>query len=208
MTLKPDIKVRWDHGTAYDFLSSLHVLHFPDEFGLRGAWAAGVRSRLPNEVRDFLEVVIGNFNIPLAWINSLPEPKDAATALVALKHIPRWLAGNTAPQPGGFRGMPGAAAEDHRARHLESGNPGRADVDLAASRQGAARDPGPVNEKRAGEILNLYAAPAKFGGQYLDALETYYKVFFSEEEKRIAPKLKQALEKDQKIKAEQGTSTT
>ena len=62
MATKQPIKVFWDQGTAYDFLTSLYVLHFPDEFGLRGAWAAGVRSRLPNEAREFLEKIVGNFN--------------------------------------------------------------------------------------------------------------------------------------------------
>ena len=33
----------WDLGTAYDFFISLHVLHNPDKFGLRGSWAAALR---------------------------------------------------------------------------------------------------------------------------------------------------------------------
>ncbi|MFN2143877.1 MAG: ArsR/SmtB family transcription factor [Anaerolineales bacterium] len=205
MTLRPDIKVRWDHGTAYDFLSSLHVLHFPDEYGLRGAWAAGVRSRLPNEVREFLESVIGNFNIPLDWISRLPEPKDAATMLVALKRIPsgEWLSE--------LRLSP-VDLEECLALLQQTTDRGSWDQETLEELmwiwRRAGKDqrviPGPVNEKRAADILNLYAAPAKFGGQYLDALETYYKVFFSEEEKRITPKLNQALAKAQKANAEQG----
>ena len=64
MATNQEIKILWDQGTAYDFFTSLYVLHFPDEFGLRGAWAAGVRSRLPSKARDFLEVIVGNFNPP------------------------------------------------------------------------------------------------------------------------------------------------
>ena len=37
----------WQTGTAYDLFASLQVLHRPQEFGLRRAWAAGVRARLP-----------------------------------------------------------------------------------------------------------------------------------------------------------------
>ena len=45
----------WNIGTAYDLLISLHVLHQPDRFGLRPAWAAGVRNRLQPDERRFLQ---------------------------------------------------------------------------------------------------------------------------------------------------------
>ena len=48
-------QISWDMGTGYDFFVSLLVLHHPAKFGLRGAWAAGVRSRLAQEEREFLE---------------------------------------------------------------------------------------------------------------------------------------------------------
>ena len=50
---KPSI--RWSLGTAYDLFASLHVLHHPERFGLRPAWAAGVRSRLSVLQRSILE---------------------------------------------------------------------------------------------------------------------------------------------------------
>jgi DNA-binding transcriptional ArsR family regulator len=208
MKLNPNIKLQWDHGTAYDFLSSLYVLHFPDEFGLRGAWAAGVRSRLPNEAREFLEIVIGNFNIPLDWISSLSEPKDAATALLALKRIPHgeWL--------DELRLSP-VDSEECLAllqQTSQSGSWNQETVEeLIWTWRHASSEkrviPGPVTEKRAAGVLELYADPGKFGRYYLDGLETYYKVFFSEEEKRILPKLEQALEKNRKLIAETGTET-
>ncbi len=149
MTLNPDIKVQWDHGTAYDFLSSLYVLHFPDEYGLRGAWAAGVRSRMPNEVRDFLEVVIGDFNIPLAWINSLPEPKDAATALVALKQIPMMSGWQNCVSARWTRRNVWRCSSDQQARTWNQ----ETLEELIWIWQRAGKDqrviPGPVNEKRA-----------------------------------------------------------
>ena len=40
-------RISWDIGTAYDFFVSLHILHHPSDFGVRAAWAAGMRSRLP-----------------------------------------------------------------------------------------------------------------------------------------------------------------
>ena len=49
---KEELKISWDMGTAYDFFASLKVLHYPAKFGVRGAWAAGVRSRLSQNDRD------------------------------------------------------------------------------------------------------------------------------------------------------------
>ena len=45
----------WEAGTAYDLFISLLVLHDPGRVGLRAAWAAGVRSRLPGAERAFLK---------------------------------------------------------------------------------------------------------------------------------------------------------
>ena len=53
ITFQP--KLLWDIGTAYDFFVGLKVLHEPTTFGLRAAWAAGMRSRLPAEARETLE---------------------------------------------------------------------------------------------------------------------------------------------------------
>src|SRR4030067_2325449 len=81
-------KILWDWGTAYDLFASLHVLHHPEKFGVRGSWAAGVRSRLSPVQRTALEDAQGLFfNNPLAWVHSLPETKDAATVLRTLDQL-------------------------------------------------------------------------------------------------------------------------
>src|SRR5688572_17960378 len=84
----PQPTLLWDLATAYDLFISLHVLHHPNQYELRGAWAAGVRSRLPAAERDYIEqaveVVIG----PLHWIHALPAPKDGATVLRELAAVP------------------------------------------------------------------------------------------------------------------------
>jgi len=49
MNKQPNIL--WENGSAYDLFVSLRVIHNPDEFGLRPSWAAGVRSRLPTQLR-------------------------------------------------------------------------------------------------------------------------------------------------------------
>ena len=84
MSTNEEQLIRWDIGTAYDFFASLVVLHNPERYGLRGSWAAGVRSRLPAAERETLpscwEVLW-----PMRWVYTLPAPKDAATALAVLE---------------------------------------------------------------------------------------------------------------------------
>jgi DNA-binding transcriptional ArsR family regulator len=205
MAPNSNIQIRWDHGTAYDFFSSLHVLHFPDDFGLRGAWAAGVRSRLTNEARDFFEIVINNFNIPLNWVHELAAPKDASTALLALKRIPvgeRLAALKLSPVDSDACFI--LLAEVMSARIWEPAELNQLVRLWRNARPNQRVVPGPVSEERAAKVLDMYADPVGFGEKYLNALETYYQVFFSEEEKRIAPKLETALEKARKAVSAQG----
>jgi DNA-binding transcriptional ArsR family regulator len=205
MALTPNTKIIWEHGTAYDFLTSLHVLHFPDEFELRGAWAAGVRSRLPAEARDFLEGVVSNHNSPLDWIHSVPEPRDAATVLVSLKRLP------AEDRLAALRLSPLDTAECHEllANVRQAGRWQQADLDALVrlwrnAGPGSRVVPGPVSEARARKVLDLHADRHSFGERFLPALESYFQVFFSEEEKRIAPLLEQALAKAQKTAAAEG----
>ncbi len=90
MTDKQSISptITWDFGTAYELFISLHVLHEPDYFGIRPSYAAGVRSRIPAPERKLLEEVYPLTGVPLKWLHSLPAPKDAVSALWALKQIP------------------------------------------------------------------------------------------------------------------------
>ena len=58
-------QLSWNYGSAFDLFTSLHVLHQPARFGLRAAWAAGVRSRLSGEDRETLEQAEAALWIPL-----------------------------------------------------------------------------------------------------------------------------------------------
>ncbi len=73
--------LRWNSGTAYDLFISLLALHHAADFGLRPNWTAGVRQRLTVPQREFLECVFSFASVPLDWISSLPEPKDALPVL-------------------------------------------------------------------------------------------------------------------------------
>ena len=79
------VKITWQSGTGNDFFVSLYVLNHAGEFGLRPSWAAGVRSRLPADQRDFLEQSQRFLRVPLTWLASLPQAKrDAKDVLSEL----------------------------------------------------------------------------------------------------------------------------
>ena len=81
----------WDIGTAYELFVSLHVLHEPEFYELRPSWAAGIRYRISLPERTFLEEVAPFLRSPqkqLNWVYHLPAPKDAHTALHALRLLP------------------------------------------------------------------------------------------------------------------------
>lgn len=78
----------WDIGTAYDLFVSMKAIHQPLSYGIRASWAAGVRSRLPMELRETLELTSTAIHLPLHWLYSLPQPKNAATVLTHLEKIP------------------------------------------------------------------------------------------------------------------------
>jgi DNA-binding transcriptional ArsR family regulator len=180
--------VLWDWGTAYDLFASLYVLHNPDKFDLRGAWAAGVRSRLTADQRTIIEDAQDLFfNTPFGWLSHLPEPKDSATALWKLGQIPPpnrlpTLAFHANEPPEIFEILTGVAARGSwTERDFE--NLGV----LYQQRSGLALSQASIT------TLNWWAHPDEFGERYLAALQAYVSVFFAEEERRIKPYLQQAL---------------
>jgi DNA-binding transcriptional ArsR family regulator len=193
----------WDWGTAYDLFVSLEVLHEPDRFGVRGAWAAGVRARLPAEEREALEQGRQIVQMPFHWIYALPEPKDAASALWALEQLSpadRLLTLFLIPT-----GSPEGAEEILRGVHAR-GHWTDQDREalLAAYRDlyACRKDKKPPSPKKLADILDRWAVAKDLGERYLQALNTYHQVFFAEEEQRIRPVLQTALSEAQ-ARAEQ-----
>jgi DNA-binding transcriptional ArsR family regulator len=188
-------KLGWEIGTAYDFMMSLEVLHHPEDFGLRASWAAGVRSRVPAGERGVLEDSLKLVYVPMAWIHSIPEPKDAASAIWALRQIP---------------------PEERLSMLTKSGEPETENHEILA--QVAARrawDEGDLDrmqkifrkkkkhsKKDAITILEWWSRPEEFGELYFKALESYYQVFFAEEEQRIKPALQSSIEQAQELAGE------
>jgi DNA-binding transcriptional ArsR family regulator len=179
----------WDIGTAYDMFSSLNVLHNPDKYALRPAWAAGMRSRLPSDDREFLEEInrVYLLNPSFAWIHNLPSPKDGATVIRVMGQIaPRdRLLAIMAP-----RELP-QAGKDVFEEVKVRGSWDEADLEaIKTILQGRLRGyyqvlPG---------ILEWCARSEEYGDHLLSALESYYEVFFEEEEKRILPALEETLD--------------
>ncbi len=181
-------RLSWDYGTAFDFFTSLHVLHEPDRFGVRPAWAAGVRSRLSLEDRETLEQAEAAIWIPVNWIQSLDAPKDSATALWTLRQIPveeRLAVLGLRPD------LPAQAAEIYQDVAARAGWNLEDLENLRAAYQAQGLSPRPkILETR----LNVWAQSASFGGRYLRALQSYQEVFFSEEDTRIHGALQEAVE--------------
>lgn len=179
--------ILWEWGTVYDLFTSLHVLHHPDRFGLRGAWAAGVRSRLAAPQRRVLEDAQDLFGTPIAWIYSLPAPKDAEAALATLGRIPssgRLPALALSPEmPEEMEVMLQKVA----ARRLWD------DQDLDTLRLSLQQSGRPARPKTLVNILEWWSRPDEFGERYLEALQAYQAAFFGEEERRIRPVVQDAL---------------
>jgi DNA-binding transcriptional ArsR family regulator len=183
-------QVFWDWGTAYDLFMSLEVLHTPADFGVRGAWAAGVRARLPAAEREILEQVMPTIHVPLHWIYTLPEPKDTMTVLYTLGQVPpeERLAQLTL-HPEGSEEI-AAILNKVAARSKWD------EQDLAALQAIHKCD---EEKAKLTNLLDLWSRNQTFGEQYLVALRAYYEVFFAEEEKRIRPALQEALAQAQDL---------
>ncbi len=187
----------WDWGTAYDLFISLEVLHEPARFGVRGAWAAGVRARLPPDGRQTLEQVLQEEHLAFHWVYGLPEPKDGATALWALRQlapVERLLTLFLSPCS-----SPRGAEEILR----QVAARGRWDEQDRQALRGAWEDPDPCLEhtppspEKLAETLNWWAGAEELGERYIEALAAYYEAFFAEEERRIRPALQDALSQAQ-----------
>lgn len=193
-------KLNWDLGTAYDLFISLNVLHEPHRFGLRGSWAAGVRSRLGSEERQLLEDANNLVHIPAYWIYNLPDPKDSATALWNLGKIPQkdrlpalTISPETSPRTKElFKEVSERGSWNEKDRE---------DLRSCYHEKGAGMRP-----KVLAMILDWWSSPVEFGEKYLAALQSYYQVFFAEEEARILPALKESLEQAKELSEELNAS--
>ena len=183
----------WEASTGYDLFVSLHVLDTPEKFALRGAWAKGVRTRLPAEAREFFEETSHVLLAALPWVYSLDGPRDAETildALAALTPEQRFSSFLKSPEIPESIGpvldqvaARGAWTAQDREAILASGSfPMKSEAEL-------------------GEMLDLWARTPALGTRTLESLVAYYDVFFAEEELRIRPALEEAVLRGQEMAA-------
>lgn len=193
-------RLTWDTGTAYDMFISLEVLHNPDQYGLRGSWAAGVRSRLPAEERELLQQVMNSWLWPLPWVMTLPSPRDGRTVLRELAKIPA------------AERIPTLASchmdewlRDFFSELMARGTWDREDLTKLKSlvqsmhkeEKGKKKHLPP--EKELQDTLTVWANVEAYGEGWLAALRAYHEVFFAEEEARIRPALESAVAQAQEL---------
>ena len=184
----------WELGTAYDMFASLDVLHSPKRYGLRGSWAAGVRSRLPSEQRDLLQDIFAKKHVwPIAWLATLSGPKDSSTILEALSAIPAADRIRTLAKCH-MRDDLGDFLFEIEAKQTWN------DADKEQLREiyrGMYHKEGQKKKKTFNDdlesMLNIWAQTEKYGAGLLDSLKIYYEVFFAEEERRILPALEDTI---------------
>lgn len=187
------VKIRWDIGTGYDFFISYAVLNEPKRFGIRSAWASGMRARLQAEDREILDTLLMAVGVPAEWIFSLPAPKSVDGCLASLSRIPkRERLSTLACHPDD---------EKHRSPtqqlFMNVAKKGTwSETDLEALRAGSKHRTSYLAASTGDEfkrVLEAWSCAEAFGERLLEALQNYHLVFFKEEEERIAPKLEQAL---------------
>lgn len=187
----------WQVGTAYDMILSLHVLYEPERYGLRGAWAAGVRSRLPAEEREFFQRN-SSFLWPLDFLHELPLPKDGAALLAALAALPER---ERLPAMAALPQKPGGEMNEMLQRVAAQGS--WDDADYASLRAWMVEHrSAPPSKKDVVAMLDMWSRPEVFGALILSGLKAYYEAFFAEEEARIRPALQEAVVRGQALAAE------
>jgi len=196
----------WDFGTAYELFISLHVLLEPNMFGIRPSYAASIRARIPAVERKLLEELYPILGVPLKWLHDLPAPKDAISALWALKQIPpaeRMMTIYHIKDP--YESKDPKDADMHKGlqstlvRVAEEGKWTSADVDTMYKIYG--KKFGGIKRPVIESALDWWSRPAELGEAYLNAFHSYYQAFFEEEEKRIEPVLRAGLEQAQTLAA-------
>ncbi len=198
--------IEWDFGTAYELFISLHVLIEPEHFGIRPAYAAGVRARIPQAERKLLEDLYPLLGVPLKWLHSLPTPKDSISALWALKQIPaaeRMRTLYRLDDP--YESDDSAEAEKHKQfnetlrRVAETGTWSKEDADFLF--KVLSKKDTHLKREAVENALDWWSRPADLGEAYLQAFQSYYQAFFQEEETRVEPVLRAALERARALSA-------
>ncbi len=182
----------WRHGAAFDLFLSLDVLHDPAKYGLRGSWAAGVRSRIPAAERTALQAVMKSYIWAFPWVATLPEPRHGRAALDALAQIPADERLTTLASYY-MNGRIHAILVNVAGR----GSWAKPDREALKTAYCARQETHPLHTMPSDhdleQMLTVWADVAGYGEAWLAALTAYYDAFFAEEEARIQPALETAV---------------
>ncbi len=180
--------LRWHLNTTYDLFISLFVLHRPKGFGLRASWAAGVRQRLENAQRETLERFQRIAPVPLTWLPSLPDGGNAAGGLETLSTLSpeeRFRVLFVPPQV-----PPEVLAALQALRRGDDLSPEtKKTLQTRYRHSGRALRPQEVET-----LAYVWRNPEASVTAYEEALRAYHRAFFAEEEERIRPYLRAAIE--------------
>ncbi|UCF10276.1 MAG: helix-turn-helix transcriptional regulator [Candidatus Bipolaricaulota bacterium] len=186
-------KITVEKGTAYDFLSSLLVLHAPKKFALRGAWASGMLARLSPDSRETLGRAVPIVGCPVQLVPSLPEPKDVETLLW---HLGRWDPTELLEQITCSEELRQCGCKEIFSEVADRGRWTSDDRErLQRSLANESAKEKEMSDEKLDAMLDLWADARGFGEAYLAALRNYQDVFFHEEEKRIAAAIATAAER-------------
>ncbi|MFQ5418942.1 MAG: ArsR/SmtB family transcription factor [Anaerolineae bacterium] len=192
------VEYLWRHGTVFDLFLSLDVLHDPAKYGLRGSWAAGVRSRIPAVERTALQAVMKSYIWAFPWAATLPEPCDGRAALDALAQIPASERFTTLASYY-MDGRIHAVLIDVAGRKGWDNSNKEALTAAYCTRKTAHPLSKLPSDQDLTQMLTVWSDVAGYGEAWLAALNAYYKAFFAEEEARIQPSLETAVSHAQSL---------
>ncbi len=185
----------WDTGTAYDLFASLYVIHNPDEFGVRPAWAAGVRSRIPTPSRELLSLLLDYTGTASTWVYALPDGKDAENAIREIERMePERVLPAVFIECEPVDAM-GEVLLEVAGRESWSDQDVERIVTFLKKHKGESK----VDRKKLASWLDWWSRPRAAGELYAAGLREYYEAFFREEERRIRPALQEGLDRAKEL---------
>lgn len=194
-------QLNWDIGTGFDLFVSLDVLHDPATFGLRGQWAAGVRSRLPADSREFMQRYFKGQMAAIPWIANQSGPKDSASMLQRIAEIPaaaRLSEVHCCSMPEEIRELLQSVQE--KGSWSEQDKLLLQELYRSQNRKHGKKKK--ISDDELVRELDMWVEAEAFGHQWFEAIATYHEVFFAEEEARILPALEETVERAKVMAAE------
>lgn len=196
------IEISYERGGAYDLFVSLQVLYAPEFYGVRAAWAAGMRQRLPKETRETLEQMVLQHQIWPYWLAKLTGPKDCPSVLATLRALPPLerlaLLDEVPPEQYALfaRVAERGAWDEQDLRAIQT------DYESASAQYFKHE-----KSRNYSRVLDFWANAEGTSQAYMSALDSYYELFFALEEQRIAPSLERAERQARELVANLGLSS-